>query len=232
MAKQHKKKILCYRFGFSSHLDDEQLKDLLSHFPIRKTADASLAGGRAPVVSTVIKDIGPVVIKQYLRGGLMRFVLKNRYVKCGKTRSQVEYEIMQKLRRLGLRTPEPVAYAYRGFPLYSAWLITRKIETARTLAELSRQDVQRVPGVMGKVLAQIDQLVECGFMHVDLHPGNILVDGDDNIFILDFDKGYWSSAQRENLCDTYCKRWQRAVSKHRLPKILKDMMQVGPKKLK
>jgi 3-deoxy-D-manno-octulosonic acid kinase len=232
MAKQQTKKILCYRFGFSSHLGDEQLKELLSYFPIRKTADASLSGGRAPVATTVIEDIGPVVIKQYMRGGCMRFILKNRYVKWGKTRSQVEYESMHKLRRLGIRTPEPVAYAYRGFPLYSAWLVTRKIETACTLAELSCQDIQRVSGIMEKVIAQIDKLIECRFRHVDLHPGNILVDGANNIFILDFDKGYWSSTPREKLYEVYCKRWQRAVSKHKLPKILNDMMQAGLKELK
>jgi 3-deoxy-D-manno-octulosonic acid kinase len=125
-----------------------------------------------------------------------------------------------------------VAYAYRGFPLYSAWLITRKIETACTLAELSCQDIQRASGIMGKVIAQIDKLIECRFRHVDLHPGNILVDGADNIFILDFDKGHWSSTQREKLYDLYCKRWQRAVSKHKLPIMLSDMMQAGLQELK
>ena len=232
MQKQLTKKIHFYRFGFSRHLGDEQLKDLLPHFPTQKTADASLAGGRAPVATTVIKDIGPVVIKQYMRGGCMRFILKNRYVKWGKTRSQVEYESMHKLRRLGIRTPEPVAYAYRGFPLYSAWLITRKIEKACSLAELSCQDIQRVSGIMEKVIAQIDKLIECRFMHVDLHPGNVVIDQKDRVFLVDFDKGHIYHGSKTKLRNRYIKRWQRAVGKHKLPKMLSDMMQAGLQELK
>ncbi len=227
MEKQLTKKILCYRFGFSSHLGDEQLKEFLTHFPIRKTADASLSCGRAPVATTVIKGIGPVVIKQYLRGGCMRFILKNRYVKWGKPRSQVEYESMHKLRRLGIRTPGPVAYAYRGFPFYSAWLITRQIENACTLAELSRQDIQRASDIMGKVIAQIDKLIECRFRHVDLHPGNVVIDQKDRVFLVDFDKGHIYHGSKTKLRNRYIKRWQRAVGKHKLPKMLSDMMQAG-----
>jgi len=232
MAKQLTKNILFYRFGFSRYLGDDQLKELLLHFPTHKTADASLSGGRAPVATTVIKDIGPVVIKQYLRGGCMRFILENRYVKWGKPRSQVEYESMHQLRRLGIRTPEPVAYAYRGFPFYAAWLITRKIENACTLAELSRQDIQRASGIMGNVIAQIDQLIGCRFMHVDLHPGNVVIDQRDRVFLVDFDKGHIYHGSKTKLRNRYIKRWQRAVGKHKLPKMLSDMMQAGLQELK
>ena len=153
----------------------------------------------------------------------MRFFLKNRYLKCGKTRSQNEFELMHKLRQRGIRTPEPIAYAYRGFPLYSAWLITRKIKNSCTLAELSRQDIKRVARIMEKVFEQIDRLVECRCVHIDLHPGNILVDQDNNIYIIDFDKGYFSSAKKEKLYDTYYRRWQRSIIKHQLPVILEEM---------
>jgi 3-deoxy-D-manno-octulosonic acid kinase len=134
---------------------------------------------------------------------------------------------MHKLRQLGIRTPEPIAYAYRGFPLYSAWLITQKIEKARNLAELSRQDIKRVTRIMVKIIEQIERLIECRCMHVDLHPGNILVDENNDIYIVDFDKGYFSSATKQKLYDTYCKRWQRSIIKHHLPVILDEMLQKG-----
>jgi len=134
---------------------------------------------------------------------------------------------MHKLRQLGIRTPEPVAYAYRGFPLYCAWLITREINQACTLAELDVQDTSRVSIIMDKVIEQIDKLVECRFIHVDLHPGNILLDGDDNIYIIDFDKGHRSSTPREKLYDVYYQRWRRAIAKHQLPKTLDDMLFKG-----
>ena len=227
MEKQLTKNSLCYRFGFSRNLSDDQLKEILTHFPRQKTAVASISGGRTPVATAEIEGLGPVVIKQYMRGGIIRFVFKNRYVKFGKTRSQIEFGSMLKLRQLGIRTPEPVAYAYRGFPLYVAWLITREIENSCTLAELSCQDVQRVSGIMDKVIEQIDRLIACRFLHVDLHPGNILVDGDDNVYIIDFDKGHVSSTKKEKLYDVYYQRWRRAIVKHQLPKILDDMLLKG-----
>jgi tRNA A-37 threonylcarbamoyl transferase component Bud32 len=227
MEKLLTKDNLNYRFGFSRNLSDNQLKEILTHFRTQKTAEASISGGRAPVATAVIKGLGPVIIKQYLRGGIMKFILKNRYVKFGKPRSQVEFESMLKLRKYGIRAPEPVAFAYRGFPLYFAWLITREIEQSCTLAELNCQDINRVSNIMDKVIEQIDKLVECRFFHVDLHPGNILVDGDDNIYIIDFDKGHLSSTQKEQLYDAYYQRWRRAIAKHQLPKILDDMLLKG-----
>jgi 3-deoxy-D-manno-octulosonic acid kinase len=227
MEKQLTKGNLNYRFGFSRNLSDDQLKEILTHFRTQKTADASISGGRAPVTTTVIKDLGPVVIKQYLRGGMMRFILKNRYVKFGKPRSQVEFESMFKLRKCGIRAPEPVAFAYRGFPLYFAWLITREIEQSCTLAELDCQDIDRVSGIMDKVIEQIGKLVECRFIHVDLHPGNILLDGDDNIYIIDFDKGHIWRGSKVSLRDRYLNRWHRAVIKHELPDLLTEMLRSG-----
>ena len=231
MEKQLTKNSHFYRFGFSGSLGDDQLEELLTHFRLHKTAEASISGGRAPVTTAVIQGLGPVVIKQYMRGGIIRFILKNRYVKFGKTRSQLEFESMSKLRTLGIRAPEPVAYAYRGFPLYVAWLITKEVENSCTLAELSCQDIQRVSRIMDKVIEQIDRLVQCHFIHVDLHPGNILVDDDDNIYIIDFDKGRLSSIQKEKLYGHYYRRWRRAVAKHRLPKMLDDMLLEGLKNL-
>ena len=227
MEKHLTKDKLNYRFGFSRNLSDSQLKEILTHFRPQKMVKASISGGRAPVTTAAIEGLGPVVIKQYLRGGMLRFILRSRYVKFGKPRSQVEFESMLTLRKCGIRTPEPVAFAYRGFPLYCAWLVTREIEQSRTLAQLSCQDINRVSNIMDKVIEQIDKLVECRFIHVDLHPGNILLDADDNIYIIDFDKGHNYRGSRVSLRDRYLNRWHRAVIKHGLPELLTEKLQAG-----
>jgi 3-deoxy-D-manno-octulosonic acid kinase len=216
-----------YRIGFSGNLGMDQLEELLPHLRTPKTAEGSIAGGRAAVTTATIEGVGSVVIKPYMRGGIIRHILKSRYVKFGKPRSQVEFESMSELRRLGIRAPEPLAYAYRGFPLYCAWLVTREVENACTLAELDCADISRVTGIMGKVIEQIDRLVACGFIHVDLHPGNVLVDSHDRIYLIDFDKGRRSTIPKNRLYDVYYRRWRRAVVKHQLPEILDEILLEG-----
>ena len=216
-----------YHFGFSLNLTDSQLCTLMDLFQSPNTAGASILGGRTSITHLQLDGIGSVVIKHFRRGGLMRYFIKRRYLKFGKTRSQVEFESMHKLRQLGIRTPEPVAFAYRGFPLYCAWLVTREIEQSSTLAELNCQDINRVSNIMDKVIEQIDKLVECRFIHVDLHPGNILLDTDDNIYIIDFDKGHLYRGSKVSLRNRYLNRWHRAVIKHGLPGILTEMLQSG-----
>lgn len=216
-----------YRFGFSGELGNDQLEALLTHLQTPQAAEASIAGGRAAVTTTEIDGLGPVVIKPYMRGGIIRHIIKSHYLKFGKPRSQVEFESISELRKLGISAPEPLAYAYRGFPLYRAWLITREIQNARTLAEVDCGDISRVAGIMKKVIDQIHKLAGCGFIHVDLHPGNVLVDGDDSIYIIDFDKGRRSMLKTEKLYGVYYRRWRRSIVKHQLPEILDDMLREG-----
>ena len=42
---------------------------------------------------------------------------------------------------------------------------------------------------MASVIDQISRLIDHGIWHVDLHPGNVVIDQNDRVFLLDFDKG-------------------------------------------
>jgi 3-deoxy-D-manno-octulosonic acid kinase len=80
---------------------------------------------------------------------------------------------------------------------------------------------------MPSVIEQISKLIEHRILHIDLHPGNIIVDKDDRVFIIDFDRGRIFNGDRNKLCKLYLQRWQRAVDKHRLPVMLTDMIRGG-----
>jgi 3-deoxy-D-manno-octulosonic acid kinase len=216
-----------YRFGSSLELDEHQLRTLIRFFDQPRAENAFVLGGRIAIALCEVDGIGSVVIKSYARGGWIRYLIKQRYLKLGKTRAQIEFELLQVVRNLGINAPEPVVYAHRGCIFYRAWLVSRAIKHPLSLALLSLKDEKKTRQAMESVIGQISLLIQNGILHVDLHPGNIVVDGAGQIFIVDFDKGQIHHGSREKLRNRYLTRWQRAVTKHRLPEILTEMLQAG-----
>ncbi len=213
-----------YHIGAGIKLTKKHKQLLVSCFekPVQ-TAEAVL-GGRAAVSTIRLKGIGPVVVKNYTRGGVIRNFNRNTYLKFSKYRCQSEYELLLFLDRLGIRVPKPIAFAYRGKFFYHAWLVTREIQNACTLVELSRQNPNSASIVMQDLARQLGILVENQIHHVDLHPGNILVDNENNLFIIDFDKARTTPQNRHKLQEKYIRRWQRAVLKHKLPAVLNNII--------
>jgi len=217
-----------YRFGFSLNLTEPQLRTLagLFHHPT-KTSNVPILGGRTSVTRIKMDGIGSVVIKHYRRGGLVQYIIRNKYFKFGKTRAQREFELLHTVRNLSINVPEPIAYAHCGRLLYQAWLITRQINEPLSLAQLSLNDEKRTRQVMASVIEQIKRLIENGIWHVDLHPGNVVIDRKDRVFLLDFDRGKLYHRNKTKLRHRYTNRWLRAVKKHNLPEVLSAMIQTG-----
>jgi 3-deoxy-D-manno-octulosonic acid kinase len=80
---------------------------------------------------------------------------------------------------------------------------------------------------MASVIEQISLLIQNDILHVDLHPGNVVVDVQEKVYLLDFDKGCVYHGNRQKLKDRYLARWQRAVKKHRLPEMLSNILHSG-----
>ena len=216
-----------YHFGSASHLTDRQLKQLITFFHMPANPVDSVLGGRSSFTVAHLEGIGSVVVKYYARGGFIRHLVKQRYLRWGKTRCQIEYELLQIVRNLGLSAPEPIAYAYRGGLIYKGWLVTKKIEEQQTLAELSCKDQELARIVMKELINQVSTLIKNNIFHVDLHPGNVLVDRDGRVFVLDFDRARITRKDKNKLRDHYLSRWRRAVTKHRLPGILCKTLDAG-----
>jgi 3-deoxy-D-manno-octulosonic acid kinase len=223
------KTIDTYRFGSSMELDEHQLRTFIRLFDQPTAGNASVLGGRTALTFKEMDGFGSVAIKTYTRGGWVRYLIQKRYLKLGKTRAQIEFELLQVVRSLGINAPEPLAYAYRGRIFYQTWLVSRAIEHPRSLAFLSLKDEKKAHQAMESVVEQIVSLIQNDILHVDLHPGNVVVDATGKVFLLDFDKGTVYYGNRQKLINRYLSRWQRAVNKHGLPKVLTEMMQNGLK---
>jgi 3-deoxy-D-manno-octulosonic acid kinase len=135
--------------------------------------------------------------------------------------------MLKKVRGLGVSAPEPIAYASTMGLFYRSWLVTREITKPSTLAELSCVNQERMQIVMEQVVSEVSKLVKNHIYHDDLHPGNVLVNISDQVFILDFDKACLSRKNKNRLQKQYISRWRRAVVKHRLPTMLAEIMEAG-----
>jgi 3-deoxy-D-manno-octulosonic acid kinase len=212
-----------YHFGSRSDIADQQLKQLIRFFNLPKNSVHSALGGRTSITVARLQGIGSVVIKYYRRGGAIRYLIKKRYLKFGKTRCQIEYELLQKVRSLGINAPEPVAFAFKGRLFYQCWLVTREIRDHQTLVQISRSNEEQARMAMKTVVKQVSMLIKNKILHADLHPGNVIVDNQNQVYLLDFDKGGVFPGDKNALRTRYLRRWNRAIQKHGLPEILSEV---------
>jgi 3-deoxy-D-manno-octulosonic acid kinase len=186
-------------------------------------ADAALEG-RGSVSRIKLEGIGGVVVKHYRRGGMLAHLISKTYLKVGKPRSQLEYEQMRIVGRFGVQTPEPIIYAYKGGFFYRAWLVTREVEQSLSMAQLSRIAPERAVDAMPGLCQQMALLVANRIRHADFHPGNVLVDHRNQVYIIDFDKTGFYRGRKSDLEKIYKRRWCHAVAKHGLPSMLCELM--------
>lgn len=131
---------------------------------------------------------GDWVLRHYRRGGLVARISRDRYfwVGEGSVRSVAEFRLLQRLGRLGLPVPKPVAAMYRRRGLgYRAALIIERIADARPMTRLLEGGERTDWSQIGATIAQFHR---AGVDHADLNANNILL-ADGRVWLIDFDRG-------------------------------------------
>lgn len=216
-----------YSVGSSYPLSSAQLARIVELFQSPPQPENRQLGGRTSVSRFQLEGIGAVIIKHYRRGGILANLINQYYLRINKTRSQIEFEQMAHVREVGVKVPKPVAYAYRGTLIYKAWLVSQEIMHSQTMAEFSLNAPDRIANAMEALDQQVRILVDNQIMHADFHPGNILIDNREQIYIIDFDKSTICRDDTDSLELRYRKRWCRAVKKYGLPPELCTLMRAG-----
>ena len=161
-------------------------------------------------------DVGgiPCVLRHYRRGGMVAKLLRDQYIWGGikNTRAWREWDLLERMLKMELPAPAPVAARVirKGF-YYCADLITQRIENAQVLSAILRS--APIPEeIWQKIGATIKQFHNAGIYHADLNAQNILINSENQVFLIDFDKGCLrkthSSWQHQNL-----KRLLRSLKK-------------------
>lgn len=163
-------------------------------------------------------EFGPAVLRQYLRGGQVARVSRDRYVFTGfeKSRPVKEFSMLERLSGQGLPVPGPLAaMCIRDGVSYRGWLMTRKIPHASPLADLIPRRLN-APELWRAAGECIRRFHDHGVIHADLNARNVLVDAAGEIHLVDFDKARAGSndarafrANLERLHRSLQKLWPR-----------------------
>ncbi|MFB3077116.1 MAG: 3-deoxy-D-manno-octulosonic acid kinase, partial [Lysobacterales bacterium] len=147
-------------------------------------------------------------------GGWAAHLSRDRYVYTGLDRSRpiAEFHMLNKLYKLGLPVPRPLAaQCARAGLFYSGDLMTRRLPDVVPLADLP--DTQHNdPAMWIATGACIRQFHDRGLVHADLNARNILVGSESAVYLIDFDRaqirqGAW------NLFEANLRRLQRSLRK-------------------
>ncbi len=156
----------------------------------------------------------PSVLKHYYRGGLVSNFLSEKYLWQGESnaRSIKEFRILQKMLQAGLPVPRPIAARVnRQGIFYTADLITSRIDHSSSMGDRLKEN-SLSSDLWKNIGSCIASFHMKGFYHHDLNVENILIDSDQKVFLLDFDKAVQmdpiNSMAQKNI-----NRLQRSINK-------------------
>lgn len=139
------------------------------------------------------------LLRHYKRGGLVAKLVRQYYVWLGaeRTRSWAEFAVLLHLRHRSVAVPIPLAALWqRVFLGYKAAIIVQRIPDALPIAH-------QLENTRAEAVAfAVKQMHDAGVWHADLNVFNILIDAQQKIHLIDFDKakilGVVKSKQRQN----------------------------------
>ncbi len=214
-----------YHFFSREPLSDEVANKLVHLVRVRlDEAPRGILGGRGRSVTADVAGLGAVFVKRYAHGGLLRSLTGGKFLNIGASRSRTEFVMLERVRAMGINAPRPLVYVTKGNLFYNTWLIMEELPHTRTLVEVSTNEPEILDGCMESLAPHLRTLVTNRVLHVDLHPGNVLLAKDGTLFIVDFDKAYMYRGTEAQLRELYLRRWRRAVIKHGLSPILTEKM--------
>ncbi len=157
----------------------------------------------------------PSVLKHYYRGGLASNFLSDKYLWQGErnSRSIKEFIVLQEMFQAGLPVPRPIAARVnRKGIFYTGDLITSRIDNSSSMGDRLKENTlsSDLWKNIGSCIASFHMK---GFYHHDLNIENILIDSDQNVFLLDFDKAVQMDPSK-SMAQKNINRLERSLNKN------------------
>lgn len=181
--------------------------------------------GRGPVLSVSIEEMPEtrIMIRKYLRGGLVRFV--NNDIFLGNQRPFNELYIGAEAYARNIPTAETLAAVSikKAGPFYKCYLITKELTSCSDLPQYlkklskisSIEFSEKKKEVLVKTAETVRSMHNKGFLHADLNMKNILINSliPENIFIIDWDKSVFKNSLSESEKSSNIIRFCRSMEK-------------------
>ncbi|HGY9609745.1 3-deoxy-D-manno-octulosonic acid kinase [Vibrio harveyi] len=158
-------------------------------------------------------DTMQAALRHYRRGGLFGKLIEDHYWFTGweQTRSLQEFNLLRVLIESGVNVPRPIAArAVKTGLTYQADLLSERIPNAKDLVSILQENP--LPEAMyQKVGQEIAKMHNVNVNHTDLNIHNILIDEQEKVWIIDFDKcsqqpdGDWKQGNLERLKRSFLK---------------------------
>ncbi len=131
-----------------------------------------------------------IFIRHYYRGGYAYKIFYDKFWRWSESseRSIQEYDLLLQMKQMGLPVPTPiVARVVKSGLFVRNDIVTQEIPGARNIGKVLLQRRLTDQEIV-KIGEAIGQMFRAGIYHSDLNINNILLDGADNPWIVDFDK--------------------------------------------
>ncbi|MDW6018328.1 3-deoxy-D-manno-octulosonic acid kinase [Vibrio plantisponsor] len=169
-------------------------------------------------------------LRHYRRGGLFGKLVKDHYWFQGweKTRSYQEFQLLNTLIKAGVNVPKPIAArAVKRTFCYQADLLSERIPNARDLVSILQERALSAE-MYRKIGQEIRKMHDVQVNHTDLNIHNILIDDQEKVWIIDFDKCFqqngdsWKQSNLKRLTRSF----EKEVGKRNLQYRENDMSNV------
>ena len=171
-----------------SLLNADGTRSTLHQFAARQPNARQLQGREPAYAVTLPHGTFRVVVRHNRRGGLLAPLLGDRFM--SHTRARRELELSLALAKLGVRTPEIVAYALYppGGMIQRADVCSREIPSSRDLAQvITREGAAERTAALAAAARLVAELARVGARHHDLNAKNILLTHE-MAYVLDVDR--------------------------------------------
>ena len=190
----------------------ETLMSLVGH----QVSRSSPLTGRLPSARINLKNT-PVHLKVSVLGGTVGKLAPFLKLSFAAKRVKREFFWLNVFNLAGLNVPKPFGYLILSCGLKRIGVLLTHFVEGQTMSSIFQENQISISSCINKLELEFIKLVSLPVIHLDFHPGNILVSSDGKVYLLDLASIRVARRSKLELLDFYFKRWRRACLKHKLP---------------